>query len=563
MPADQALRVLIAEDGAADRLLLAQIVRRQGHEVFTAENGEQAVALFAEKRPQLVLLDALMPVMDGFEAARQIKALAGQALVPIIFLTSLSEDDDLVRCLEAGGDDFVAKPYSAVILGAKIHAMDRLRRLQATVLEQRDQIARHHHHLLNEQRVAKAVFDKVAHSGCLRSPNIRYLQSPYALFNGDLLLAAFTPSGDMHVLLGDFTGHGLPAAVGAMPLAEVFYGMTAKGYGLAETLREMNAKLKRILPVDMFCCALLLNLSFQGACVEVWNGGMPDGYRLSASGELLATLASRHLPLGILAPERFDDSTEVMPLGVGERLLLLSDGVLDTSDDQERLFGVERLQAVMAENLDPERLFDDVLQALERFGGRARDDISLCDIRMVEPGFEAPAAMLYSDSGRSSPLDWSLGFTLRGDSLKRFNPVPYLLQLLQEVHGLRPSSGVLHSVLSELYSNALEHGVLGLDSGLKRDASGFAEYYRQRAERLARQVDGDVRFDLRVEPHGQGGRLTIEVRDSGAGFDVEQVLARPAHEQGFSGRGVNLVRRLSQHAQWLEGGRCARIQICW
>ncbi|WP_156356689.1 fused response regulator/phosphatase, partial [Pseudomonas sp. NBRC 111142] len=307
MPAEQGLRVLIAEDGAADRLLLAQIVRRQGHEVVTAENGEQAVALFAEERPDLVLLDALMPVMDGFEAARRIKAMAGEALIPIIFLTSMNEEQGLVRCLEAGGDDFMAKPYSAVILAAKIGAMDRLRRLQATVLEQRDELARHHHHLLNEQRVAKAVFDKVAHSGCLRSSNIRYLQSPYALFNGDLLLAAFAPSGDMHVLLGDFTGHGLPAAVGAMPLAEVFYGMTAKGYGLVETLREMNAKLKRILPVDMFCCALLLNLSFERGTVEVWNGGMPDGYRLSAAGEVLSVLQSRHLPLGILAPEHFDD----------------------------------------------------------------------------------------------------------------------------------------------------------------------------------------------------------------------------------------------------------------
>ncbi|MGE1161642.1 response regulator, partial [Pantoea agglomerans] len=83
---------LIAEDGAADRLLLAQIVRRQGHQVLTAENGAEAVALFRQHRPQLVLLDAVMPVMDGFEAARQIKALAGETLVPIIFLTSLSEE---------------------------------------------------------------------------------------------------------------------------------------------------------------------------------------------------------------------------------------------------------------------------------------------------------------------------------------------------------------------------------------------------------------------------------------------------------------------------------------
>ncbi|WDY59485.1 fused response regulator/phosphatase [Pseudomonas sp. PSKL.D1] len=563
MPAEQALTVLVAEDGAVDRLLLAQIVKRHGHEVFTAENGEQAVALFAEKRPQLVLLDAMMPVMDGFEAARQIKALAGEALVPIIFLTSLNEEDALVRCLEAGGDDFMAKPYSAVILGAKIRAMDRLRRLQATVLEQRDQITRHHHHLLNEQRVAKAVFDKVAHSGCINAPNIRYLQSPYALFNGDLLLAAFTPSGDMHVLLGDFTGHGLPAAVGAMPLAEVFYGMTAKGYGLAQILREMNAKLKRILPVDMFCCALLLNLSMQRGSVEVWSGGMPDGYRLSADGQVLASLQSRHLPLGILAPEQFDDSTEVLPLAPGERLLLLSDGVVDTSDEQERLFGVERLRAVLEANRVPERLFDEVMQALAQFGGAPRDDISLCDVRMFTPEERVPTPTLYSDSGRSSPLDWSLSFELRGESLKRFNPVPYLVQLLQEIHGLRPRTGALHSVLSELYSNALEHGVLGLDSRLKRDVHGFADYYQERARRLAVLEEGFVRIDLRVEPLGEGGRLTIEVRDSGAGFDVQRVLTRPAREQRLSGRGVNLVQRLGSHAQWCEGGRCACVQFDW
>ncbi|UVL65492.1 fused response regulator/phosphatase [Pseudomonas sp. B21-031] len=563
MAAEQALTVLVAEDGAADRLLLAQIVRRQGHQVFTAENGEQAVALFVEQRPQLVLLDALMPVMDGFEAARQIKALAGETLVPIIFLTSLNEEDALVRCLEAGGDDFMAKPYSAVILAAKIRAMGRLRRLQATVLAQRDEITRHHHHLLNEQRVAKAVFDKVAHAGCLAAPNIRYLQSPYALFNGDLLLAAFTPSGDMQVLLGDFTGHGLPAAVGAMPLAEVFYGMTAKGYGLAQTLREMNAKLKRILPVDMFCCAVMLNLSVQRGSVEVWNGGMPDGYRLSAGGEVLSTLASRHLPLGVLAPERFDDSTQVLPLAAGERLLLLSDGVLDTADDQERLFGVERLQGVLAGNRDPAHLFDEVMQALECFGGQPRDDISLCDIRMFAADERVPAPMIYAERGRPSPLDWSLGFELRGESLKQSNPVPYLVQLLQEIHPLRSRTGNLHSVLSELFSNALEHGVLGLDSRLKCDVQGFADYYRERAQRLAALADGFVRIDLKVEPHAEGGRLMIEVRDSGAGFDVQRVLSQPPSEQGLSGRGLQLVTRLGSNAQWSEGGRCARVEFVW
>lgn len=563
MPAEATLHVLIAEDGAADRLLLAQIVRRQGHQVLTAENGAEAVALFRQHRPQLVLLDAVMPVMDGFEAARQIKALAGETLVPIIFLTSLSDEQALVRCLEAGGDDFIAKPYSAVILAAKIGAMERLHRLQAKVLEQRDEIALHHQHLLNEQRVAKAVFDKVAHTGCLQAPNIRYLQSPFALFNGDLLLAAYTPSGDLHVLLGDFTGHGLPAAVGAMPLAEAFYGMTGKGYGLAQTLREMNAKLKRILPVDMFCCALLLNISYQRGTVEFWGGGMPDGYHLAASGELLASLPSTQLPLGVLAPERFDDRTQVMPLAPGERLLLLSDGVIETSNAGGQLFGVERLQQVIALNRAPALLFEELLQALQAFGGRARDDVSLCDIRMLEPAADLPANAGHADRGRSSPLDWLLGFELRGETLRWVNPVPQLLQLLQEIHGLRPLAGQLHSVFAELYSNALEHGVLGLDSALKGDAAGFSEFYRLRGERLAQQVDGYIRIDLKVEPWERGGRLIIEIRDSGVGFDVEQVLARLPRQDAFSGRGIQLVRRLSQDAQWIEGGRCAKVEVHW
>ncbi|KAB0506578.1 ATP-binding SpoIIE family protein phosphatase [Pseudomonas moorei] len=562
-PALESLTILIAEDSAADRMLLSSIVRRQGHQVLTAANGAEAVEVFRLQCPQLVLMDAMMPVMDGFEAARQIKALAGETLVPIIFLTSLSESEALARCLEVGGDDFLAKPYNQVILSAKIKAMDRLRRLQATVLQQRDQIARHHEYLLNEQRVAKAVFDKVAHSGCLNAPNIRYLQSPYALFNGDLLLAAFTPAGDMHVLLGDFTGHGLPAAVGAMPLAEVFYGMTAKGYGLAETLREMNAKLKRILPVDMFCCATLLCLSFQRRSVEVWNGGMPDGYLHSIATGERTPLTARHLPLGVLSPQTFDDRTEVFPMALGDRVFLLSDGVIDTCDADEQLFGVQRLQAVFAANRHPDALFEEIEQALRDFGGVTRDDVSMVEISLLEPAQLNPPALVYSDSGQSCPLDWSVSFEFRAATLKRFNPLPYLLQLLLEVHGLRTQSGALYSVLAELYSNALEHGVLGLDSSLKRDVSGFTRYYQQRNARLDELQDGFVRVHLQVTPQGEGGCLAIRVEDSGKGFDVERVLERPLDPVRLSGRGVSLIRQLGRNASWSDNGRSARVEFYW
>jgi hypothetical protein len=185
-------------------------------------------------------------------------------------------------------------------------------------------------------------------------------------------------------------------------------------------------------------------------------------------------------------------------------------------------------------------------------------EVSLLDATQI-----VPAAPVYSDSGQSSPLDWSASFEFRGATLKRFNPLPYLLQLLLEVHGLRTQSGALYSVLAELYSNALEHGVLGLDSSLKRDASGFARYYEQRCTRLDALQDGYVRVHLDIKPQGEGGCLAIRVEDSGEGFDVSRVMERPADNVRLSGRGVSLIRQLARNVSWSDDGRSARVEFFW
>src|SRR5690606_38242092 len=110
---------------------------------------------------------------------------AGADFVPIIFLTSLTEADALARAVDAGGDDFLSKPYNRVILRAKLSALQRMRAMHRTVQSQRDEISRHHAHLMRDQHTAKAVFDKIMHTGELDAPFIRYLLSPLAVFNGD------------------------------------------------------------------------------------------------------------------------------------------------------------------------------------------------------------------------------------------------------------------------------------------------------------------------------------------------------------------------------------------
>ena len=124
---NDSIKILIADDSDADRLILQTIIKGQGHEVITAVDGIDAIEKFTKEKPQIVLMDALMPRMNGFEAVPEIKKIAGNDMVPIIFLTSLTDADSLVQCLNSGGDDFLSKPYNPVILKAKINAFNRMR----------------------------------------------------------------------------------------------------------------------------------------------------------------------------------------------------------------------------------------------------------------------------------------------------------------------------------------------------------------------------------------------------------------------------------------------------
>ncbi|MGI9324488.1 MAG: PP2C family protein-serine/threonine phosphatase, partial [Pseudomonadales bacterium] len=389
--------ILVADDNPVDRMILAKIIRDQGYTVIEAEDGEAALQLYRDKQPQIVLLDALMPKMDGFEVAREIKAEAEKRFTPIIFLTALTEASELAHCLDAGGDDFLSKPYNRLILQAKLEALRRVRELHQTTELQRDAIERNNQRLMQEQGAAKAIFDRIAHREYLEIDCIRYLMSPIALFNGDVLLAAPTPRRTFNLLLGDFTGHGLTASVGAMPLADSFYALTQRGLGLADIASECNRKLNSVLPAGYFCCALLAEISFDKGTIEYWCGGLPMGYLLSgvAQGNQIApdsvavrTLNSRHLPLGIQPADRFDATTQFVSVAAGERLVLCTDGVIEAISPSGEQFGEDRLLAELQEAVAKSACTVTALQsALATHCGNSEstDDITAVELTIVEP----------------------------------------------------------------------------------------------------------------------------------------------------------------------------------
>lgn len=169
-----------------------------------------------------------------------------------------------------------------------------------------------------------------------------------------------------------------------------------------------------------------------------------------------------------------------------------------------------------------------------------------------------------SASALVGPKDWSFCYELRGQTLKEFNPLPLMLHMTMEVPGLRPHSGSIYTVFAELFSNALEHGVMGLDSSLKKSPEGFARYYAERAAKLDKLDKDWVKFYLDHKPEGVGGVITIRIEDSGPGFD-HTIYARKklAGNDGYSGRGIPLLMTMCKNVAFNDTGNSVTAEYHW
>ena len=149
MPTDNgsALTILVVDDDSAVRVRLAALLDAAGHRVIEAHNALWALELFGRHRPDLVLLDVVMPEFDGYWLARQLREREAGQWTPIIFLSGRDHDEDLARGLESGGDDYLFKPVSPVVLAAKLRAMRRLMCMQGRLLELSAQLRASNQHL--------------------------------------------------------------------------------------------------------------------------------------------------------------------------------------------------------------------------------------------------------------------------------------------------------------------------------------------------------------------------------------------------------------------------------
>lgn len=417
-------------------------------------------------------------------------------------------------------------------------------------------LEKYHERTEEEQRIGSFIMARMMQMSTQLDAQVQRYIRPVEHLNGDILIAAKNPGGALHILLADAIGHGLSAAVNVLPLCQTFYDLTEKGFSIGYIAEELNRIVNKFMPKDRFVSAALVSIHQPSRVIEIWNGGIPALLLFNRAGQVLHRWNSRHFPLGIAADENFSARFESFRYEADCQLCLFSDGLLEASSPQGVIFGEARLLELFGATEYAERL-QTLIAAIDRHlgGCPAHDDISLA---LVNIGYEAepdktlceihPAKIEYADG------DWRIALSLSAAELKYLDAVPLVTQVIFKIDTIGDHHDNLYLILSELFNNALDHGLLQLDSALKLEPDGFDRYLELREARLQGLQNGKI--DIEITPLVVKNKPAVKLRvaDSGEGFDHAQYQSIPEASLNPHGRGIALVRNFAYRLEYSERG---------
>jgi hypothetical protein len=318
-------------------------------------------------------------------------------------------------------------------------------------------------------------------------------------------------------------------------------------------VREIGGKLYRMFPRHQFLAAAVADIDTVAEKALVWNGGLPASVALDAAGRIVGRAPSRHLALGVQSARDLVPQVTELPLPLGGRLVLYTDGLIEARSPSGESFGDERLERLLSEAAGDD-WFASLWSSFETFqaGNPQGDDITLVGLRHTEALRAALVTRAPSGGlGAESEISIRLGFDHR--ALREPDPLAPLRILIEASPALVAVAAELYTIACELFANAVDHGVLRLDSKIKAQPGGFDEYYRRRETRLRELASGSITVVFEVLPKPGRRFATIRVSDDGPGIG-EDVLRTVRDPKARSGRGLPLCTELGAELRILDSG---------
>jgi serine phosphatase RsbU (regulator of sigma subunit) len=328
--------ILIVDDNPANVDILQARLAANNYEIITASDGEAGLATARDRLPDLILLDIMMPKMDGIEVCRHLRADSSLPFMPIIMVTAKADSKDVVAGLEAGGDEYLTKPVDHAALVARVKSMLRIKSLHDTVLEQSAQLKVQ---LKTATKIQSLFWPDIPELA--GGSRIWAVAVPAAYVSGDLYDVIPLPDGSLLAYVADVSDKGVPAALIMAALSTKIRGEARNQYEIDTLLETVNNGLHSLTSEEGFFATIVLarywpnsgkmQLALAGHLQPLWIVESGIGNCPQING----------ISLGITPDVRYEKK-EIL-LSPGESILFFSDGVIEAQNENNELFGNERL----------------------------------------------------------------------------------------------------------------------------------------------------------------------------------------------------------------------------
>ena len=387
--------ILIVDDIPANLNLLRQALEIEGYNIIAAPSGEVALQIAARTQPDLILLDIMMPGIDGLETCRRLKDDKATADIPVIFITAKDETASVVEGFQVGGVDYIAKPFQHEEVRARVQTHLTIKRLQDGLREANYQIQVKNDELEeaykqlevdNIRKTEELETARTIQQGFLPAalPKLPYLeiaafQKPATEVGGDYY-DFFPKPGDKLVLaIGDAAGHDVGASLMVSATKTALFAsfsgyfvnrLTIDEPDLAEKVNKMNAVLKQINSNRLINMALVLielshDVNSNTVQVKAVGGGIPPLYILRSSGSI-EEIMIKGLPLGVMETAKY--TTTEFQLEKSDVLILMSDGLPERLNDKDEMLSDVRLVAEIEKAGKTRQTASEILDALVKSG---------------------------------------------------------------------------------------------------------------------------------------------------------------------------------------------------
>jgi len=366
--------ILVVDDKPANIKVVKGMLSKD-YIVLTAVNGEMALEIIEKEKPDLILLDIMMPGMDGYEVCRILKADEMTREIPIIFLTAITDTKNEAKGLDLGAVDYITKPIVLPVLKARV-------KTHLELMSARLSLVRQNEILHQERELVENIVLRMRKDTRFYSKKMNYLISPLEKTNGDILLSSRTPTDDQYILIGDFTGHGLPAAIGGPLVSSLFYIMSQNGFPLSTIANEINRELCAKLPVNIFMAAILIERNMATDELKIWNCSMQDALHIR-NAQVVERIPSMGLALGITEQFYLGNDPKQLGLAQGDHVVAYSDGIVESVSEHGEMFGVARFEDELTQTIQNEIPLESIIDTLVEFTGinGITDDVTLVELQ--------------------------------------------------------------------------------------------------------------------------------------------------------------------------------------